>query len=304
MDNLGDGANYAFFNNITYQPAIVPTLYTALAAGELATNPAVYGTYTNSFVLHKNQVIDIVVNNLNPGKHPFHLHGHHFQVIWRFEDEAGSFADSNVTAANFSRVSIKRDTVVVHPNGNIVSRFKSDNPALEAVIANLIKFIDGRARWPMRRLEEHTLGEPYTIRDALELYNLSTWGFVLIRCTYGSQEKWDKFLARVQGRAREMFEKAGLMDVYARMRWTIFEDAAVLDGADILETTRRFVEWVDRGPGGQELVGSVFGTTMAKTNTPRHNFFFHVDEESLESVVDDEKVAKALEEGRALFAGW
>ncbi|KAJ4286387.1 hypothetical protein N0V88_008010 [Collariella sp. IMI 366227] len=153
----------------------------------------------------------------------------------------------------------------------------------------------------MRRLKEHTLGEPYTIRDALELYNLSTWGFVLFRCTYSSQEKWDKFLARVQGDTRKIFEKARLMDVYARMRWTIFEDAAALDGADILETTRRFVEWVDRGPGGQELVGSVFGTTMAKTRTPRHNFFFHVDEESLESVVDDEKVAKAYKEGREPF---
>ncbi|KAJ4306691.1 ferroxidase fet3 [Collariella sp. IMI 366227] len=130
MDNLGDGANYAFFNNITYQAAVVPTLYTALSAGELATNPAVYGTYTNSFVLHKDQVIDIVVNNLDPGKHPFHLHGHHFQVIWRSEDEAGTFADSNVTAADFAPIPMKRDTVVVHPNGNMVLRFKSDNPGI------------------------------------------------------------------------------------------------------------------------------------------------------------------------------
>ncbi|KAJ4303910.1 hypothetical protein N0V88_001510 [Collariella sp. IMI 366227] len=148
---------------------------------------------------------------------------------------------------------------------------------------------------------KHTLGRPPHIRDALELYNLYTWGFVLFRCTYGSQEKWDKFLAHVQGHAREVFEKAGLMDVYAHMHWTILEDAAALDGADILETTRRFVEWVDQGPGGLELVDSVLGTTMAEANTPRYNFFFHVDEESLESVVDDVKVAKALEEGRERF---
>ncbi|RYP66264.1 hypothetical protein DL771_007916 [Monosporascus sp. 5C6A] len=36
MDNLGDGGNYAFFNNITYTSPKVPTLYTALSAGDLA----------------------------------------------------------------------------------------------------------------------------------------------------------------------------------------------------------------------------------------------------------------------------
>lgn len=77
------------------------------------------------------------------------------------------------------------------------------------------------------------------------------------------------------------------MDVYARMRWTVFEDAAALDGADILETSRRFVEWVDSGPGGKELVGSVYTPTFEMAGTARHRFFLHVDEESLESVVDD-----------------
>ncbi len=75
------------------------------------------------------------------------------------------------------------------------------------------------------------------------------------------------------------------------MRWTVFEDAAALDGASIGETSRRFVEWIDPGPGGQELVGSVFAPTLL--GTPRHTFFLHVDE-SLESVVDD---AKAREKG-------
>ncbi|KAK4042729.1 multicopper like protein [Parachaetomium inaequale] len=130
MDNLGDGANYAFFNNITYVGPKVPTLYTALTAGEHATNPAVYGTYTHSFVLEQDQIVDIVLNNLDPGKHPFHLHGHTFQVIWRSPDEAGTFADSNVTAADYPRVPMKRDTVVLHPNGNMVLRFKSDNPGV------------------------------------------------------------------------------------------------------------------------------------------------------------------------------
>lgn len=102
------------------------------------------------------------------------------------------------------------------------------------------------------------------------------------------------FVALVQGHARDRFERAGLMDVYARIRWTVFEDAAAPDGASIDETSRRFIEWVEPGPGAQELVGSVFAPTRAQASTPRHTFYLHVDEESLESVVDD---AKAREEG-------
>jgi hypothetical protein len=141
-------------------------------------------------------------------------------------------------------------------------------------------------------LVDSPLGHAYTIKDALEQHRLSSWGFVLFRCTYRSQEKWEKFVALVQRHARDEFEQAGLMDVHARMRWTVFEDAAALDGASIGETSRRFVEWVELGPGGQELVGSVFAPNLAAT--ARHTFFLHVDEESLESVADD---AKAREKG-------
>jgi hypothetical protein len=71
-----------------------------------------------------------VINNLDPGKHPFHLHGHAFQVIWRSEEEAGPFADSGVSAADYAPVPMKRDTAVVRPNGNMVLRFKADNPGM------------------------------------------------------------------------------------------------------------------------------------------------------------------------------
>ncbi|KAK0706656.1 Cupredoxin [Lasiosphaeria miniovina] len=130
MDNLDDGANYAFFNDITYRAPKVPTLYTALSAGELATDATVYGKYTHPFVLEKGQVVEIVVNNIDPGKHPFHLHGHNFQAVWRSEEEAGTFQDSGVTSANFSEVPMRRDTFVLYPNGNIVLRFLAYNPGV------------------------------------------------------------------------------------------------------------------------------------------------------------------------------
>ncbi|KAL8814442.1 MAG: hypothetical protein Q9223_006334 [Gallowayella weberi] len=126
MDNLGDGANYAWFNNITYVRPKVNTLYTALTSGDLATNPAIYSPHTNPFILEKDQVVEIVLNNMDPGKHPFHLHGHAFQTIVRSQEEAGSY----VANETFPETPMRRDTVAVRPNGNMVLRFKADNPGI------------------------------------------------------------------------------------------------------------------------------------------------------------------------------
>nr|ABS19942.1 Lcc9 [Fusarium oxysporum] len=126
MDNLRDGANYAFFNNITYRAPKVPTLYTALTSGKQATNPQIYGTYTHSFVLEKDEIVQLVINNRDDGRHPFHLHGHHFQVLHRSDDDAGDFDGS----VEFAETPMRRDTVVVNGNGNVVLRFKADNPGV------------------------------------------------------------------------------------------------------------------------------------------------------------------------------
>ncbi|KAI4657435.1 uncharacterized protein J4E79_007509 [Alternaria viburni] len=126
MDNLDDGANYAFFNDVTYVSPKVPTLYTVLSTGPNATNPTIYGSNTNAFVLAQNEVVEIVLNNDDPGKHPFHLHGHAFQVVTRSDDDAGFYDPTNTTTP--PPTPMRRDTVLVRPNGHIVLRFRSDNP--------------------------------------------------------------------------------------------------------------------------------------------------------------------------------
>ncbi|KAJ4989338.1 multicopper oxidase [Stagonosporopsis vannaccii] len=128
MDNLGDGANYAFFNDITYVEPAVPALFTVMSSGEHASNPLIYGSHTNSFVLNANQTIEIVLNNNDDGKHPFHLHGHAFQVIERSEEDAGSYTIEKRSTS--PSVPMRRDTVLVQPNGYAVLRFRSDNPGV------------------------------------------------------------------------------------------------------------------------------------------------------------------------------
>ncbi|KAF5209073.1 ferroxidase fet3 [Clavispora lusitaniae] len=135
MDNLADGVNYAFFNGITYTPPKVPALYTVLSSGDLASNPTIYGSNTNTFVLQYGEVIEIVINNMDPGEHPFHLHGHVFQVISRSkgsddEDDPEMFDPENPEHTKYPSHPMVRDTVSVNPNGFLVIRFKAENPGV------------------------------------------------------------------------------------------------------------------------------------------------------------------------------
>lgn len=121
----------AFFNNITYAGPVVPTLYTVLSSGAMATTSFIYGSHTNSFVLDQGQVIELIVNNNDPGKHPFHLHGHAFQAVWRGAEDDGFFNDTvPVNETDFPAIPMRRDTFMVNPNGNLVLRFRSDNPGV------------------------------------------------------------------------------------------------------------------------------------------------------------------------------
>ncbi|KAJ9150004.1 Multicopper oxidase [Pleurostoma richardsiae] len=128
MDNLRDGANYAFFNDMTYVAPKVPSLYTALSVGaENASHTRVYGSHTNPHVFRHNDVVEIVLNNGDDGNHPFHLHGHNFQVVHRSEEDAGKYVPGTAEPPS---IPMRRDTVYVQGNGNFVIRFRADNPGV------------------------------------------------------------------------------------------------------------------------------------------------------------------------------
>lgn len=97
-----------------------------MTTGEYASNPIVYGEFTNSFVLAKDEIVEIILNNDDPGKHPFHLHGHNFQTVVRSDDNTGHY--NPVNESDFPARPMRRDTLMVRPNSNFVVRFKADNP--------------------------------------------------------------------------------------------------------------------------------------------------------------------------------
>jgi iron transport multicopper oxidase len=117
----------AYFNNITYVPQKVPTLYSAISTGKDYSNPIVYGA-VNPFVVSSGQIVEIVMNNLDAAVHPFHLHGHQFQVCERPSSNSGTF---NGHTRNFPAVPMRRDTVAVMANSYVVIRFVADNPGVQ-----------------------------------------------------------------------------------------------------------------------------------------------------------------------------
>lgn len=120
-----DESSSAFFNNVTYVRPKVPTLYSVMSSGALASNQEVYGVNTNALIVEKGEVVEIILNNADKGRHPFHLHGHAFQTVARSVEGAGPYESDKAT---LSQVPMRRDTVLVHPGGNIVLRFRADNP--------------------------------------------------------------------------------------------------------------------------------------------------------------------------------
>jgi FtsP/CotA-like multicopper oxidase with cupredoxin domain len=99
-------------------------------------NDPSYGNYS------AGTCIDIVVNNLDDGAHPFHLHGHSLWVLrsHRAEDRGwGSFNPYSTTPSNSDHAShfhlntrnpIRRDTISVPRRGHVVIRLWTDNKGI------------------------------------------------------------------------------------------------------------------------------------------------------------------------------
>lgn len=114
-------------NNETYIAPKVPTLYTANTVGpEYSSNPEVYGQ-VNPIIVKYGDVVEIVINNHHGNLHPWHLHGHQFQVLQRNGVDGGYY---NGLSSDVSTTPIKRDTIMVQNHAHAVIRFRADNPGV------------------------------------------------------------------------------------------------------------------------------------------------------------------------------
>ena len=78
--------------------------------------------------------VTIIINNLDDGSHPFHLHGHSFYVLATHKSSQGwgSYSPWSEAASNavpgFNLVNpVRKDTVSVPRRGYVVLRFRAEN---------------------------------------------------------------------------------------------------------------------------------------------------------------------------------
>jgi iron transport multicopper oxidase len=120
------GGTRAMFNGVTYLPQKVPTFFSALSApSQYLMNPQIYGQ-VNPQILPYNAVIELNVNNHDSRAHPFHLHGHNFQLINRAGNEPmwpGTYSTAPAP--------MRRDTIIIYPGTGATIRFVANNPGIQ-----------------------------------------------------------------------------------------------------------------------------------------------------------------------------
>lgn len=120
-------------------------------------------------------------------------------------------------------------------------------------------------------------------RDILSIRLSTAWGFVIVRCTYSSQEKWEKWLKTFQAIAHFQLEVTKANEsLRSKLAWTVVEDFE-LNNADRFQARDAFVEWLSENKLLETSIAD-FQEHPEYAITTRHRFFVYVGEDALESV--------------------
>ncbi|KAI1651446.1 putative multicopper oxidase [Daldinia loculata] len=139
--------NRIFVNKTSYLP--LPANATLWKALDQQFTPDRSNSY-NSWDFGLNQQVllipdatqgaQIVINSLDAMEHPWHMHGHTFQVVGWGKGLFGS--STNSTTWNLANP-MRRDTVTVPPFNHVVLRYAADNPGLWALHCHVAWHIEG-----------------------------------------------------------------------------------------------------------------------------------------------------------------
>ncbi|KAJ2982616.1 hypothetical protein NUW58_g6404 [Xylaria curta] len=120
-----NGYPRACFNGKTFIDQKVPTLYSVVSLGDNNTETSAYGQ-VNAITIGYGDVLEIIINNHDSAIHPFHLHGHQFQIIERPKSNTGNWTRTKLVPDT----PVRRDTVAVFANSYAVLRIKANNPGV------------------------------------------------------------------------------------------------------------------------------------------------------------------------------
>ncbi|KAL7936532.1 multicopper oxidase [Trichoderma chlorosporum] len=121
-----------FVNHTVWQPQAVPLLSQNRSSWD--DNQLIPFIGTGS----KPTKVKLVINNLDDGAHPFHLHGHSFHVLSSFRADQAKLGSYNPfetseddSPGHWQREKpLRKDTVSVPRRGHVVLSFVADNPGM------------------------------------------------------------------------------------------------------------------------------------------------------------------------------
>jgi hypothetical protein len=128
------------------------------------------------------------------------------------------------------------------------------------------------------RMRIRTVSE--RIRDHLQEFNQKKWGFVIYRCTYDDDRSWECFIDILGKRVHDYLEEDNGLDLMESLEWTVHSDHATLNGANIDKVRDCFKEWIASDAAKGEQAGTI------QPDSPRYTYCIHVDNNSLDSVVN------------------
>ncbi|GAA5939105.1 uncharacterized protein JCM15063_004427 [Sporobolomyces koalae] len=129
FDTFDNGINRAsMFDNITWVAPKTPSLMSMLSMGEDAMDVSIYGQQTAAQVLSAHEVVDLMIINFDGNGHPFHLHGHKFQITRVAQDVTSDDPELNPPHTLHQANPMTRDTIIVPAGGAVNIAFRADNP--------------------------------------------------------------------------------------------------------------------------------------------------------------------------------
>lgn len=109
-----------------------------------------------------------------------------------------------------------------------------------------------------------------------------TWGFVIYRCTYDSEDDWNKFMELLRRRIRSALEFYKRLDMMDSLGLTIIDDRSTFDDASTSFVRDHFKQWVTTAPDLEQ------GEGIGPGQSQRYRYCIQVDDQALESVIEDE----------------
>lgn len=136
------------------------------------------------------------------------------------------------------------------------------------------------------------------IERYLQLDGHKTWGWVIYRSTYNSEEEWQEFLRRLHAQIEASLKSFGGLDIYDSLGFKVFEDQTLFDGASTATIREHFKTWAETA--SQEEQGTGRGQSQ------RYQFCIQVDTEALHSVVYEANPSDRLERGwvKLIWKDW